>query len=333
MLIFITKEDRMMKAIIITKPGEPQVLKPEERPIPQIGENEVLIRVKAAGINRPDIAQRQGKYPAPPGAPADIPGLEVAGIIEECGEGVTRWKKGDEVCALLSGGGYAAFVAAPAGQCLPKPKNFSFVEAASLPETLFTVWNNVFQRGALKAGENFLIHGGSSGIGVTAIQLAKAWGAKVFTTAGTDEKVMACISLGADKAINYKKEDFEKILETEGVDVILDMIGGDYVPKNMRLLRPDGRMVFINAMKGGEMELNIRDIMKKRLLITGSTLRNRDVSFKSDLAKEIEKYVWPIIADGKFKPVIYKTFPLEEAGKAHELMESSEHIGKIVLEN
>lgn len=320
-----------MKAIIITKPGGPEVLKMEERLIPVIAENEVLISVKAAGINRPDIAQRQGKYPAPQGASVDIPGLEVSGIIEECGKGISRWKKGDEVCALLSGGGYAEYVAAPGGQCLPKPKGFSFEEAASLPETMFTVWNNVFQRGALKPGENFLIHGGSSGIGVTAIQLAKAWGAKVFTTAGSEEKIKACLSLGADKAINYKEEDFEKILEDEGVDVILDMIGGDYVPKNMRLLHADGRMVFINAMKGGEMDLNIRDIMKKRLTITGSTLRNRDAEFKSSLAKEIEKHAWPIIEHGKFKPVIYKTFPLSDADKAHELMESSEHIGKIVL--
>ncbi|MEO9147350.1 MAG: NAD(P)H-quinone oxidoreductase [Ginsengibacter sp.] len=322
-----------MKAIIITKPGEPGVLQPEERPIPVPAENEVLIKVKAAGINRPDIAQRQGRYPAPPGAPADIPGLEVSGIIEECGKGLTRWKKGDEVCALLSGGGYAEYVSVPGGQCLPVPKGFSFVEAASLPETVFTVWHNVFQRGALKSGENFLIHGGSSGIGVTAIQLAKAIGATVFTTAGTEDKVNACIALGADKAINYNKDDFEKILESEGVDVILDMIGGDYVPKNIRLLRPDGRMVFINAMKGGEMDLNIRDIMKKRLIITGSTLRNRDITFKSALAKEIEKHVWPIIEQGKFKPIIYKTFPLEEADKAHKLMESSSHIGKIVLIN
>ncbi len=322
-----------MKAIIITKPGEPDVLQLEERPLPKLGENEVLIKVKATGINRPDVAQRQGRYPAPPGAPVDIPGLEVSGVIEDFGKDVIRWKKRDEVCALLSGGGYAEFVAAPAGQCLPIPKGFSFVEAASLPETIFTVWNNVFQRGTLKSGENFLIHGGSSGIGVTAIQLAKALGAKVFATAGTDEKVKACIALGADIAINYKKDDFEKILESEGVDVILDMIGGDYVSKNMRLLRPDGRMVFINAMKGGEMNLNIRDIMKKRLIITGSTLRNRDIAFKSALAKEIEKHVWPIIEQGKFKAVIYKTFPLDAADKAHELMESSSHIGKIVLVN
>ena len=320
-----------MKAIIITNPGGPDVLKPAERPIPVPEENEVLIKIKAAGINRPDIAQRQGRYPAPPGAPADIPGLEVSGIIEECGSKVIRWKKGDEVCALLSGGGYAEYVTVPAGQCLPIPEGFSFEQAASLPETMFTVWNNVFQRGALKQGENFLVHGGSSGIGVTAIQLAKAIGATVFATAGTQEKVEACLELGADKCINYKEDDFAKILEDEGVDVILDMIGGDYVPKNIRLLRPDGRMVFINAMKGGEMDLNIRDIMKKRLIITGSTLRNRETFFKSALAEEIEKHVWPLIEQGKFKPVVYKTFPLDDAGKAHQLMESSAHIGKIVL--
>ena len=322
-----------MKAIIITKPGGPNVLQPAERSIPVPTENEVLIKIKAAGINRPDIAQRQGRYPAPPGAPADIPGLEVSGIIEACGNGVSRWKNGDDVCALLSGGGYAEYVTVPAGQCLPVPKGLSFLEAASLPETVFTVWHNVFQRGALKKDENFLVHGGSSGIGVTAIQLAKAIGATVFATAGTEEKVKACLELGADKCINYKEEDFEKILEAEGVDVILDMIGGDYVPKNMRLLRPDGRMVFINAMKGAEMDLSIRDIMKKRLTITGSTLRNREISFKSALAKEIETHVWPLMEQGKFKPVIYKTFPLDEADKAHELMESSSHIGKIVLVN
>ena len=322
-----------MKAIIITNPGGPEVLKPAERTIPYYTQNEVLIKIKAAGINRPDIAQRQGRYPAPPGAPADIPGLEVSGIIEAVGKGITRWSKGDEVCALLSGGGYAEYVAVPAGQCLPKPDKFSFIEAASLPETIFTVWHNVFQRGALKGGERFLVHGGSSGIGVTAIQLAKAFGATVFATAGTKEKVEACLHLGADRCINYKEQDFEKVLEAEGVDVILDMIGGDYVPKNLRLLKADGRMVFINAMKGAEMDLNIRDIMKKRLTITGSTLRNRDVSFKSALAEEIENKVWPVIRDGNFKPVIYQTFPLDEAAKAHELMESSSHIGKIVLVN
>lgn len=322
-----------MKAIIITNPGEPGVLQAAERPVPVPLENEVLISIKAAGINRPDIAQRQGRYPAPEGAPADIPGLEVSGIIEECGKDVTRWKIGDAVCALLSGGGYAEFATVPAGQCLAMPKGFSFIEAASLPETVFTVWHNVFQRGALKPGENFLVHGGSSGIGVTAIQLATALGATVFATAGSEEKVKACEDLGADKCVNYKVDDFEKILEPEGMDVILDMIGGDYVPKNIRLLRPDGRMVFINAMKGAEMNLSIRDIMKKRLTISGSTLRNRDTAFKSALATEIETMVWPLIEQGKFKPVIYKTFPLYEAAKAHELMESSSHIGKIVLVN
>ena len=322
-----------MKAIIITKPGDSDVLQPAERPVPVPLKNEVLINVKAAGVNRPDVAQRKGQYPAPPGAPADIPGLEVAGIIEECGEGVSRWKKGNAVCALLSGGGYADFVTVPEGQCLPVPKGFSFVEAASLPETVFTVWQNVFQRGSLKPGENFLVHGGSSGIGITAIQIAKALGATVFATAGSEEKCNACIELGAEECINYKEDDFEKCLESKGVDVILDMVGGDYVPKNMRLLRPDGRMVFINAMKGGDMNLNIRDIMKKRLTITGSTLRNRDVNFKSALAKEIKKNVWPLIEGGQFKPVIYKVFPLDEANKAHALMESSSHIGKIILKN
>lgn len=322
-----------MKAIVITKPGNADVLKPEERPIPVPEEKELLIRIKASGVNRPDIAQRKGQYPAPPGAPVDIPGLEVAGIIEECGAGVSRWKKGDEVCALLAGGGYADFVAVNEGQCLPIPKGLNYIEAASLPETVFTVWHNVFQRGLLKSGEHFLVHGGTSGIGITAIQLAKAFGAIVFATAGSKEKCSACISLGADECINYKEEDFEKALESKGADVILDMIGGDYVPKNIRLLRPDGRLVFINAMKGSQMELKIRDIMQKRLTITGSTLRNREISFKAALAKEIECHVWPLIETGKFKPVIDKVFPLEEAEKAHEFMESGWHIGKIVLVN
>ncbi|MEO6683259.1 MAG: NAD(P)H-quinone oxidoreductase [Ginsengibacter sp.] len=320
-----------MKAMIITRPGNADVLQIAERSIPVPLDNEVLIKIKAAGINRPDIAQRKGSYPAPPGAPADIPGLEVAGIVEECGKDVKRWKKGDEICALLSGGGYAEYATVAEGQCLPVPKGFTFAEAASLPETVFTVWHNVFQRGALKSGENLLVHGGSSGIGITAIQIATALGSTVFATAGSDTKCKACIELGAKDCINYKEVDFETKLESIGVDVILDMIGGDYVPKNMRLLRPDGRMVFINAMKGSEMNLDIRDIMKKRLSISGSTLRNRSVSFKSALAQEIETTVWPLMEEGKFKPVIYKIFPLEEAHKAHELMESSAHIGKIVL--
>lgn len=322
-----------MKAIIISKPGPPDVLEMQERPVPVPGDNEVLIRIKAAGVNRPDIAQRKGNYPPPPGAPIDIPGLEVAGIIEACGSDVSRWEKDDKVCALLAGGGYAQFVTVNEGQCLPLPQGLTFEEAASLPETVFTVWHNVFQRGALKTGEHFLVHGGSSGIGITAIQLAKAFGASVFATAGSEEKCNACMALGADECINYKEEDFETALQQKGIDVVLDMIGGDYVPKNIRLLRADGRMVFINAINGSKVELNIRDIMVKRLAITGSTLRNREVSFKAALAREVEKHVWPVIESGKFKPVIYRTFPLQEADKAHELMESSTHIGKIVLVN
>lgn len=327
-----------MKAIVISKPGPPEVLQIQERPVPVPDKNEVLIRIKAAGVNRPDVAQRQGNYPPPPGASADIPGLEVAGIIEACGSEVKRWRKDDTVCALLAGGGYAQFVTVNEGQCLPLPKGLNFEEAASLPETVFTVWHNVFQRGQLKAGENLLVHGGSSGIGITAIQLAKAFGASVFTTAGSEEKCNACIALGADECVNYKKEDpmaigYEIALQRKGIDVVLDMIGGDYVPKNIRLLRADGRMVFINAMKGNRMELNIRDIMQKRLTITGSTLRNREISFKAALAREVEKHVWPVIESGKFKAVIYRTFPLQEAFKAHQLMESSMHIGKIVLVN
>lgn len=322
-----------MKAIVITKPGAPEVLQQQERPIPVPEKNEVLIQIKAAGVNRPDVAQRKGNYPPPPGASVDIPGLEVAGVIEECGEEVRRWQKGDKVCALITGGGYADYVTVNEGQCLPIPKDLSFAEAASLPETVFTVWHNVFQRGLLIPGEHFLVHGGSSGIGVTAIQLAKALGSVVFATAGSEKKCKACISFGADECINYKEKDFEKVLAPKGADVILDMIGGDYFAKDISLLRQEGRMVFINSMKGNLVELNIRDIMQKRLTITGSTLRARDISFKAALAKEIEIHVWPLIETGKFKPVIYKTFPFQEAYKAHELMESSEHIGKIVLVN
>lgn len=322
-----------MKAIIITMPGKPNVLHIQERPVPAPGNKEVLIRIKSAGVNRPDIMQRKGAYPAPADAPADIPGLEVSGLIEECGAGVSRWKKGDQVCALLAGGGYAEFATVNEGLCLPIPEGLTFEEAASLPETVFTVWHNVFQRGLLKAGEHFLVHGGSSGIGITAIQLAKAIGAVVFATAGSEEKCLSCISLGADQCINYKNEDFEAALSKDGVDVILDMIGGDYLPKNLSLLRPEGRLVFINAMKGNPTEVNIMQIMQKRLSITGSTLRPRKTTFKASLAKEVEANVWPLIETGKFKPVIYRSFTLKDADKAHELMESSEHIGKIVLFN
>lgn len=320
-----------MKAISISQPGAPEVLKVQQRPIPAPLANQVLIRVKAAGVNRPDIFQRKGGYPPPADVPADIPGLEVAGIIERCGENVQRWKEGDAVCALLGGGGYAEYAVVDTRQCLPVPIGWSFSEAASLPETVFTVWHNVFQRGQLKRNENLLVHGGSSGIGITAIQLAKAFGAKVFCTAGSIEKCRVCMELGADKAINYREEDFEIELKDLGVNVILDMIGGDYTPKNIRLLKPDGRLVFINGMKGRNMELNITDIMTRRLTITGSTLRSRDPAFKAGLTSEIEEKVWPLLNAREFIPVIYKTFGLEDASKAHELMESSKHIGKIVL--
>ncbi|WP_419800556.1 NAD(P)H-quinone oxidoreductase [Mucilaginibacter sp.] len=321
-----------MKAVVITQPGEPEVLKIQERETPLPKPNEVLIEVKAAGINRPDIFQRKGNYPPPADAPQDIPGLEIAGTITAIGKEVTQWKTGDQVCALLGGGGYAAFAVADAGHCLPVPANWTFVEAASLPETVFTVWQNVFRLGKLKNGENFLVHGGSSGIGITAIQLAAAFGANVYTTAGSDEKCKTCQNLGAKRSINYKIEDFETVLKKVGADVILDMIGGDYILKNIRILNPDGRLVYINAMKGGKAEIDVTDLMKKRLTLTGSTLRNRNADFKTQLAIEIKANVWPVIAAGKFKPIIYRTFKLEDAAKAHQLMESNEHIGKIVLE-
>ncbi len=301
--------------------------------MPEIGTNEVLIRVKAAGVNRPDVAQRMGRYPAPAGAPQDIPGLEVAGVIEECGAGVVQWKIGDRVCALLAGGGYAEYVAVDAGQCLPVPKGFSEAEAAGLPETIFTVWHNVFQRGRLQSGETFLVHGGSSGIGVTAIQLAKAFGAKVLVTVGSDEKGQACLELGADQFVNYKTQDFESTFAEAGVDVILDMVGGDYFEKNLNILRPDGRLVYINAMDGNVVNLNIMKMMLKRITITGSTLRARDVAFKTALAAEILKNVWPVLENGMFKPKVFATFPFSAAAQAHELMESSGHIGKIMLVN
>jgi len=322
-----------MKAVVITKFGAPDVLRAEERAVPKPEDNEVLISIKAAGVNRPDVSQRKGNYPPPPGASQDIPGLEIAGIVEKCGASVIKWKAGDKVCALIPGGGYAEYATVNSDHCLPIPPPLNFIEAASLPETVFTVWHNVFQRAQLKSGENFLVHGGSSGIGITAIQLAKALGAKVFTTAGSEEKCKACILLGAGLCINYKEEDFEESLKDEGCDVILDMIGGDYTSKNLRLLNIDGRLVFINAMKGSKAEFDAINLMRRRLTITGSTLRNRDAVFKTQLTADVQKNVWPLIETGKFKPVIYKTFPLAEAAKAHALMESSEHIGKIVLVN
>lgn len=325
-----------MKAVIITQPGSPEVLQIQEREVPQPADHEVLIKIHAAGINRPDVFQRKGNYPPPAWAPQDIPGLEVAGVIAEVGQSVTQFKTGDAVCALLAGGGYAEYAVANAGHCLPLPEGFDFIQAASLPETIFTVWHNVFQRGTLKSGEHFLVHGGTSGIGITAIQLAKAFGAKVFTTAGSDEKCKASISLGADICVNYKAEDFEEKLKNEGVDVILDMVGGDYIPKNIRLLREDGRMVFINTMNGSKVkgeEIDFAIIMKKRLTITGSTLRNRSDEFKTALTKEILENVWPKLKTDHFTTVIAAQFPMHEASKAHALMETSEHIGKIILVN
>ncbi|GGH55310.1 NAD(P)H-quinone oxidoreductase [Dyadobacter endophyticus] len=326
-----------MKAIVITKPGGPEVLEIHESETPAPAASEVLIKVYAAGVNRPDVFQRKGNYPPPPGAPQDVPGLEVAGVIAQTGADVTGWKPGERVCALLAGGGYAEYTLAQAAHCLPIPEGFDNIQAASLPETVFTVWHNVFQRGRLQAGERFLVHGGSSGIGITAIQLAKAFGAKVFTTAGSDEKCAACEALGADISINYKTSDFEEALREQGADVILDMVGGDYIPKNLRLLREEGRLVFINTMKGSKVkgadEADFGLIMRKRLTVTGSTLRNRDHAFKAALTSDIQKYVWPVLEKGLFKPVIAQTFPLAAAAEAHTLMETSDHIGKIILLN
>jgi len=320
-----------MRAVVISAPGSPDVLRIETRTKPALGETDVLIRVKAAGLNRADVIQRKGHYPAPPGAPEDIPGLEVAGLVESVGTKAQRWNSGDAVCALLAGGGYADYVAVDCGQCLPVPLGISFAEAAALPEAVFTVWHNVFQRGRLAATERFLIHGGSSGIGLAAIQLARLTGARAFATAGTDEKCRACEQAGAERAINYHDEDFESAMKAEGVDVILDMIAGDYVPKNLRLLRPDGRLLFINAMRGAQAEFDVREIMGGRLTITGSTLRSRETAFKRALAAEVERNVWPLIEAGKFRANVFKIFRLEEAADAHRLMESSRHIGKIVL--
>ena len=320
-----------MKAIIITKPGAPDVLQVRDYPTPTPGDEEVLIEVKAAGLNRADVSQRQGNYPAPPGVPADIPGLEVSGNVIACGANVTMWNPGHKVCALLAGGGYAEFVAVKEGQCLPVPEGLGFSEAASIPEAVFTVWHNVFERGALQSGETLLIHGGSSGIGTAGIQLAKARGSKVIVTVGNDQKGDNCLQLGADAFINYEKMDFEKELANEGVDVILDMVGGDYLRKNINILRPEGRLVYINTVGGETTTLNLRQVMLKRLTITGSTLRSREYAFKKRVAQSVLQHVWPLVEQGKFRPVIYKKFPFAEAAAAHELMEKSEHTGKIVL--
>ena len=322
----------MMKAVIFTEFGDPSVLKIGETERPALRPHDILIKVKAAGVNRPDVIQRKGYYPAPEGEPQNILGLEIAGIVEEIGSDVTTWKVGDEVFSLIGGGGYAEYVRVDEFLALPKPKNLTFAEAASLPETLYTVWNNVFQRGQLKKGEKFLVHGGSSGIGITAIQLAKIIGAEVFATVGNAEKQEAVKALGATIAVNYKTEDFLEVLKEYGADVILDMIGGDYYEKNIDLLKPDGRLVYINSMGGAKVTANLMKIMQKRLVVTGSTLRAREYEFKRGLTQDIIKDVLPLLEQGHFKPVVYQVFPLNEANKAHELMESSEHIGKIVLE-
>jgi NADPH2:quinone reductase len=324
-----------MKAVVITHPGGPEVLKLEEKPKPNFTPNEVLVKVAAAGINRPDVFQRKGNYPPPKGAPQNIPGLEIAGTVAEVGSNVTRWKVGDKVCALVIGGGYAEYCNAPEGQCLPVPDNLSMVEAASLPETFFTVWTNVFDRVKLQPGERLLVHGGSSGIGVAAIQMAKALGSTVYVTAGSNTKCKFCEGLGATKAINYKTENFSEVIQqltnNKGVNVILDMIGGDYTPGNIQSLAEEGRLVMINAMKGKDVQIDLSQVMRKRLIITGSMLRSREIEFKSVIARNLEKHIWPLLASGKIKPIIHSVFPAENAADAHQLMESNDHIGKIVL--
>ncbi len=326
-----------MKAIEISSFGPPDVLRLGERPMPVPGVDELLIRVSASGVNRPDVLQRTGNYPVPPGA-SDIPGLEVAGVIEQGdAQEMARvgFKLGDRVCALVAGGGYAEFCVAPIGQCLPVPKGLSDVEAASLPETFFTVWSNVFDRARLQAGETLLIQGGSSGIGVTAIQLAKAMGAQVIVTAGSDEKCAACLALGADHAINYKTHDFQdevkRLTGGQGVNVILDMVAGSYVAKEIQCLSEDGRLVIIAVQGGVKSEINAGLVLRRRLTVTGSTLRARPIAFKEAIAQACLKNVWPLIESGRIKPVIHSTFAAQDAAKAHELMESNQHVGKIVL--
>ncbi len=323
-----------MTAVEITAPGGPEVLKPATRPRPQPGPGEVLIEVAAAGINRPDVLQRTGNYNPPPGA-SDIPGLEIAGRIVEVAGEVGAWKVGDRVCALVAGGGYAEFCVAPAVQCLPVPEGLSLIGAAALPETFFTVWSNVFDRGRLASGESLLVHGGSSGIGTTAIQLGKAFGARVFTTAGNAKKCDACLALGAERAINYRDEDFVAIVKEatggRGVDVVLDMVGGDYVPRSVDCMAVDGRHVSIAFLRGAKTTINLEPIMRKRLTMTGSTLRPRPIADKAAIAGRLLEAVWPKLAAGSIRPVIHATFPLAEAAAGHALLETSTHIGKIML--
>jgi putative PIG3 family NAD(P)H quinone oxidoreductase len=323
-----------MIAIAINRPGGPEVLQPIELPVPQPARGEVLIRVAAAGVNRPDLMQREGKYPPPPGA-SDVPGLEISGTVVACGLEVERWREGDNVCALVSGGGYAEYCAAPGVQCLPVPSALDLVSAGGVPETFFTVWTNVFERGHLREGETLLVHGGSSGIGTTAIQMARAFGARVFATAGSEEKCAACERLGAERAVNYKTEDFVAVLATatdgRGVDVILDMVGGEYFSRNINLLAVEGRLLQIAVLHGTRAELNLVQLLRRRLTITGSTLRSRTVHEKGAIASAVERTVWPLIEAGKVRPVIHAVFPLTDAAEAHRVMEAGQHIGKLVL--
>ena len=323
-----------MRFIDMAAPGGAEVLRLAEAPVPRPGAGEVLIRVAAAGVNRPDVLQRAGSYPPPPGA-SPVLGLEVSGTIAALGDGVAGWRQGDEVCALTPGGGYAEYCVAPAPHCLPVPGGLSLVPAAGLPETFFTVWTNVFDRGRLAAGESFLVHGGTSGIGTTAIQLARAFGARVFATAGSPEKCAVCRELGAERAIDYRQEDFAAVIKEatggKGVDVILDMVGGPYIEKNLRSLAVDGRLVQIAFLQGSKTTLDLVHLMMRRQTITGSTLRPQSVAAKASIAAALRDKVWPLLAAGTVRPIIDRTFPLAEAADAHRLMESSRHIGKILL--
>jgi len=325
----------LMTAIEISEPGGPEVLKPAQRPVPAPEANEILIKVAAAGINRPDCLQRLGLYPPPPGA-SDIPGLEVSGIVVAAGPECKRFQAGDAVCALLTGGGYAEYCTVPEVQCLPVPQGVSMTDAATLPETYFTVWSNVFQRGALQSGETLLVHGGASGIGTTAIQLGKAMGAKVICTVGSDDKAAFCSELGADLCINYNNENFVDVIkgnkEFGGVDVVLDIVGGNYLAGNMKVLRPDGRLVIIAVLGGAKAEINLAQVLMKRLNVTGSTLRARPPAVKAGIAKELEASVWPLFNEQKLKPVIQARFPLEQASQAHAILDANEARGKVMLE-
>jgi NADPH:quinone reductase len=323
-----------MSVIEIAAPGGPEQLKLVQRPVPRPGDEEVLVRVAAAGVNRPDVMQRQGRYPPPPGA-SDLPGLEIAGEIVALGPKVSGLSVGDKVTALLPGGGYAAYAVAAAPLCLPVPSGISMVEAAAIPETFFTVWTNLFDRGRCQAGDTVLIHGGTSGIGTTAIQLAAAWGARVFATAGSDDKARACERFGAVRGINYRTEDFVEVMRAEtggkGVDVTLDMVAGSYVPRNLEIAALEGRIVVISLLGGSRAEISMSMILTKRLTLTGSTLRTRTVAQKAAVADAVRKNVWPLLTAGRVRPIIHATFPLAEASEAHRLMETSNHIGKIVL--